>query len=213
MRRHEARIKSQRGFRFHLGLLQVPRQEKALRLLQSFFDLRQKLDAPELHIDLFQQCSGFAVARVDLQGLAEQLPGRREILRFNLLLALRDELRDLFHLDVPPDGIELEQHFLHALEPLGDILAQHAVHQGGNVCRAIGHCFAEPARLLGHDVHHQRRVVLSSERPFVAHQFVEHHSYGPDVGTLVGVLALDLLRRHVAERADQHAGLRARSIE
>ena len=54
---------------------------------------------------------------------------------------------------------------------------------------------------------HQDGGCISPEWPLIGDQFVKQDSEGPEVRTLVRVLAVILLRRHVGKRPDEHSGL------
>ncbi len=66
-------------------------------------------------------------------------------------------------------------------------------------------------RFVG-DAEHQLRHGVALEGQLAAGHLVEHHAQRKQVGTAVDLLAGQLLRRHVARRAEHHAGLGLRRV-
>ena len=55
-------------------------------------------------------------------------------------------------------------------------------------------------------------MVCAIKGALVAEQFIEHDAHSPDIAAFVRSLPADLLRRHVAQRSDNHVGLGMRCI-
>jgi hypothetical protein len=93
------------------------------------------------------------------------------------------------------------------LMPFLRLLRERLHHRGAELRRkvALGRHFARILRPLRH-VHHRRlRRVAAVERELAGEQLVEHHTAGVDVGAMVDVERLRLLRRHVLGCAAHHA--------
>ncbi len=60
--------------------------------------------------------------------------------------------------------------------------------------------------LLQNRVHHFNRGV-PGEGPFSRHHLVQHHAQAEQIRACVGHLPAHLLRRHIADRAQHHAGI------
>ena len=85
------------------------------------------------------------------------------------------------------------------------ISAQAGVDEPGQI---FGNIVWEWVRLLVDDRHHHRSRCLGDEGEATGEHLVEHDTEGPDVGAVIGVASVSLLRTHVVDRADHRARLR-----
>ncbi len=86
--------------------------------------------------------------------------------------------------------------------------AEGAVDDAGEFFGTLGRAFADWLGIILQDVEDEGAVVIAGEWALVADHFIEHDAESPDVGALVGMLAAQLLGRHVAQSAEQRARLR-----
>ncbi len=61
--------------------------------------------------------------------------------------------------------------------------------------------------LLADDLVRQRLLIFALERPRPGNHLVENAAHGPDIGPMIDLLALQLLRAHVGRRPDRLVAL------
>src|SRR6185503_7591781 len=102
------------------------------------------------------------------------------------------------------DPAELKLHVVSGLDALVRILGEAGLDQTIEA-RAEWYHLRGWRWLLVHDRRDETRLALAIERAPARRHLVEHAAQRPDVAAGVGLLALELLRRHVLERADDRA--------
>ena len=111
----------------------------------------------------------------------------------------------------PGGGLQRGGEFLPVREPLVARLGQRARHHGIDSGWQFRIESARRRGVLGHDLLDDGKVAVAVERPLAGEQLVQHDAGRKQVGARVDLLALDLLGRHVFERAD-HRALGARGV-
>ena len=105
------------------------------------------------------------------------------------------------------EGFQRFSHFFGALRPLRGVLLQQAQDQGFERGRAIGAVPAGGDRWRVEVLADDRHALVPHERRPAADHLIEHGAQCVEVGAGRDLAAHGLLRRHVAHRADHHAGL------
>src|SRR4029077_277727 len=72
-----------------------------------------------------EQRSSLMIARIHLQGLAQQISGFREFMLVGELVAFSDHFRDRLRLKPLAYGVELDEQIFHGLTTLGGRLSQN----------------------------------------------------------------------------------------
>ena len=107
-----------------------------------------------------------------------------------------------------PDAVEFGEQVARRLPAIVGVLRQapanHVVERGRQPRLHVG----ERRWLRRHDRRDEHRIARRLERLAPGQHLVEHGSEGEQIGPGVGVSALELLGRHVLDRAEDHAGRR-----
>ena len=110
---------------------------------------------------------------------------------------------------LPRELTQLRHHLAHRLDARGRILLQRPFDE---LAQRWWHGIGQSIRRAVHDRVQHIDVRLPFEWPTIGQQFVEDHREGEDVAARVHRLSLGLFRRHVRDRADDHALARALDV-
>ena len=109
----------------------------------------------------------------------------------------------------PRQGLEVERQVVRRVEALLGILLEAVPHDAVEARRDVLVGRREVRRVLPQDGRHRLRRRLAVEGARARDHLVENGAEREDVRARIGLLSLDLLGRHVAERAEHDAGLGA----
>ena len=124
------------------------------------------------------------------------------------VLAARDDGRRQARLRAAlRDPLQLQLRVVRRLEPVLRILRQARLHHPVQRRRDHRRRFRDRRRLVPQDRADQRRLALARERLLPRRHLVQHRAEGEDVRARVRLPALELLGRHVLERAEDGPAL------
>src|SRR5579859_194182 len=205
------RVKPKRRFYLDLCLAKLPRLQQPAPTAQVLLNFRRNFAAPDFRRDSFQKALYRRIRRINLAGAFQPLLRLQQVALFIQHSRAVRQRRGFARFEPVPHRLQIEQHVFHRLVAFAGWFSQHSPDDGVEFLRAIRNCRGNWRHLIFHDAA-DNVVAVARKRPLVADQLVTRDAHRPDVGSLVGLLFLEQLRRHVRRRADHHVGVGARKI-